>query len=259
MSFSHIPLLQIQRDLYDLPRGGARFERYIELMTEGTDEMLPLSVMNPVGKAHVARTLDALLELGAEGIAAQAVEDAARRLEPHVTWRHAFVVADDARGGWTDRYLTELIHRSDVHAEAVKRWTVTLLWTSEQVTRERVREEVAAQLYRTYRQARSGAPQTLQAWLAQEGAALAFAGVAPWLDADDIAYSLEVITPYLSSTQTPVICAGLYGDRAATSVGYPALGLSERAGFAVGLAEALRQAGGLKNRLAPATHATALS
>ena len=236
MSFSHIPLLQIQRDLYDLPRTQVRFERYLELMTQGTDEMvLPLSVTNPMGKAHVAQTLDALLELDAEGIAAQAVEDAARRLEPRSGRQHALVVADDTQGGWTDRYLTELTHRSDVQVKAMKRWTVTLLWTSEQVTSERVREEVAAQLYRTYHQERSGAPRTLQEWLAQEGAALAFAGVEPWLEVDDLRYSSSVLQPYLESTKTPDIFACLYGDEAAVSVGYPALGLPVRAGFAVGL------------------------
>ena len=103
---SHLPLLQVQRDVYDLPRTQARFERYLKLMTQGADEMvLPLSVMNPMGKAHVAQTLDALLELGAEGIAAQSVEDAARRLEPRSERQHALVVADDAQGGWTDRKL----------------------------------------------------------------------------------------------------------------------------------------------------------
>ena len=76
----------------------------------------------------------------------------------------------------------------------------------------------------------------------QEGLALAFAGVEGRLEADDVVYSLEVITPYLASVKTPVIFACLYGDEAATTVGYPALGLSARAGFAVGL-ERVRQAG----------------
>ena len=74
----------------------------------------------------------------------------------------------------------------------------------------------------------------------QEGLVLAFAGIKRWLEADDVVYSLEVITPYLASVKTPVIFACLYGDEAATTVGYPALGLSARAGFAVGL-EGVRQ------------------
>ena len=56
MPLAHTPLLQLQRDLYDLPRSQARFERYLELMTgEGREMVLPLSVLNPMGKAHVAR------------------------------------------------------------------------------------------------------------------------------------------------------------------------------------------------------------
>ena len=83
MSLSHTPLLQIQRDLFNLPRGWVRFERYLERMIGGTQEMiLPLAVLNPMGKAHVARKLDRLLELNAESIAAEAIEEAVERLKP---------------------------------------------------------------------------------------------------------------------------------------------------------------------------------
>ena len=238
MSLAHIPLLQQQRDLYDLPRGWARFECYLELMTGGGQEMvLPLSVLNPMGKVHVAETLNRVLELNAEGVAAEAVEEAVERLAHVPELRHGLVVADDTQGGWTDRYLTDWTHRFNTRAEASRGWTVTLFWTSEQVTRPKISEKVLAQVYRTLYQQRTGLPKSLAAHLRQEGLALTFAGVEQWLDADDIAYSLEVMTPYAGTTETPTVFACLYGDKAATSVGYPVLGLSERAGFAVGLEE----------------------
>jgi len=49
-----------------------------------------------------------------------------------------------------------------------------------------------------------------------------------------------VIQPYLDTTDYPTLFACLYGDEAAKSVGYPPLGLSERAGFALALEEARR-------------------
>src|SRR5258708_37606914 len=78
---SATPLLRIQRDLYDIPRGWDRFKRYLAMMTGGTDDLvLPLQAMNPMGKAHVADALDRLLALEAEGIVAEAVAEAERRL-----------------------------------------------------------------------------------------------------------------------------------------------------------------------------------
>jgi hypothetical protein len=58
------------------------------------------------------------------------------------------------------------------------------------------------------------------------------------LDDVDLAYTAQVIKPHLDTTDYPTLFACLYGDGAANSVGYPPLGLSERAGFALALEEA---------------------
>ena len=98
------PILQTQRDLFDLPPGSARFHRYLAVMTGGTDDVvLPLQALNPAGKAHVAEALNALIAIGAEEIAAQAVAEATataveaeQHLEPlESNLRVALVVADD--------------------------------------------------------------------------------------------------------------------------------------------------------------------
>ena len=57
----------------------------------------------------------------------------------------------------------------------------------------------------------------------------------PTLDAEDTAYSREVLAPHLDSEDFPTRFACLYGDEAARSVGYTPLGLSRRAGYAVAL------------------------
>ena len=76
-----VPMLRVQRGLYDLPRGAERFRRYLDAMTGGTDDIvLPLAVFNPMGKDHVAATLDRLLGVDAEGVAIEAVDEANRRL-----------------------------------------------------------------------------------------------------------------------------------------------------------------------------------
>lgn len=49
MKLQVMPLLWVQRELYDIPLGRARFERYLDVMIGGSgDIVLPLRVMNPM-------------------------------------------------------------------------------------------------------------------------------------------------------------------------------------------------------------------
>lgn len=50
MRLTYTPLLQTQRDLYDLPRGRERFDAYLQAMrgSLADDISLPLSAMNPM-------------------------------------------------------------------------------------------------------------------------------------------------------------------------------------------------------------------
>ena len=119
MKLSFLPLLQIQRDLYAMPRGMDRFNEYIKTMTDPeTGELaLPLVAMNPMGKEHVPALIDQYLALDAEGIAAAAVEAAAAHTpEGDREYRVGLVVSDDLKGGWTNRWASEFGHRIEAAA-----------------------------------------------------------------------------------------------------------------------------------------------
>src|SRR5215510_15608503 len=77
-----VPLLQVQRDLYRLPRGMERFHAYLQTIVdpETKDLQLPLSAMNPMGKDHVPALLDEYLAFDADSLSARAVADAETRL-----------------------------------------------------------------------------------------------------------------------------------------------------------------------------------
>ncbi len=238
MKLDLIPLLEIQRELYNVPRGWRRFQRYMKTMMGGTDDIvLPLMVVNPMGKDPVAMMLDALIDLRAEAIAAEAIADAERRLAPVSTeFQVGLVVADDAQGGWTNRYFTETDHRFNNQGMIKRGWVTPLFWSSEEPSEALVREEVLMSIYRTAYIQHHGWPKTLRQMMVQEGLAAAFAGIQlPHLefDQEDLAYSRKVIHPFLDSTHFPIIFACLYGDLAAKSVGYQPLGLSSRAGYAI--------------------------
>ena len=56
MKIKFVPLLQLQRNLYSILNGQEHFQTYLKkiLNTDTSDvELLPILLMNPMGKAHV--------------------------------------------------------------------------------------------------------------------------------------------------------------------------------------------------------------
>lgn len=245
MRLSVHPILRELRALYRVAGVMPRFRAYTALMTAGA-QFLPLGAFSPMGQRQ-AEVLDALLALGAEGEA----ERECARIEsdlaqlPHV-FRVLLVVVDQPRNGWTQRWLTDAEWRfggkydglpQKAPAVGFGRWVTVQLWTDEAPSLGTVRREVRASVWRAAWQTRHGLPLTLRQMLAQEGGAAQFAGEAQPLDPDELAYTREVLTPLLDSSHWPTCFAALYGDGAARAAGFPPLGLSHRAGFALALAD----------------------
>lgn len=84
MKLDYVPLLQVQRELYDIARCRERFKAYLAAMTDPRtgDLALPLSAMNPMGKDHVPSLLDQYIALGVDNLAGRAVREAQAALEP---------------------------------------------------------------------------------------------------------------------------------------------------------------------------------
>lgn len=240
-TLTHVPLLRVARDLYDVPRGGERFQEYLRLLTGGPDDaIVPLVALNPLGREHVAAALDALLAIDADGIAARAVEEAGQRLAPlSLDARVGLSLADDVAGGWTHRHLSDAAHRFGLSAALKRRWIGVLFWASETPTVGRVRAETLAAIFRSAYATRFGEAKTLNQMMVQEGLAARFAGLpAPILSAGEHERIRAVIEPRRQRTETPITFACLYGDDAAREVGYPALGLPPDAGFRLAAIEA---------------------
>jgi hypothetical protein len=243
MELEFVPLLQLQRDLYSMPRDMERFRAYIRTMVDPDTEDLklpPLGAINPMAREHVPALLDQYLEFDAEGIADAAVASVRGELrdEPG-QFKVGLAIADDLRGGWTNRYTTEFTHRFEQKAVHDRGWIVGLLWSSEPASQKTVREEILCSIHRTSYVQRHGRATSLRSMLAQEGAVMTKAGCTePELDADDLAYTREIIEPLLDATDRATIMACLFGDEVANMLGYRPQGLSRRAGFALALHEA---------------------
>ncbi|MBI5811584.1 MAG: hypothetical protein K6T35_00725 [Meiothermus silvanus] len=247
MPFEYVPLLETQREIYLLPRGMERFRDYLKTMlnAEGDDlELVPMVTMNPMAKEHALAYVEALLSMNAEEVARIALEEAQTRL-PHFPepWKVSLIVLDDLKGGWTNRHTTlfaDWAMTDRARANFLRyAWISVGLWTSEPPSPKGIRREVFAQVYKALWALRHPKARTLHDVLRQEAYALAFAGQKPWLDEEELAYTRAVLEPHLESDHYPTLVAALYGDEAAKSLGYPPLGLSARAGFALGLVEVL--------------------
>jgi hypothetical protein len=243
MNIEFVPLLQIQRDLYSLPKGPERFRAYLKTMvnSDGSDVRLPpLVAMNPMGKNHVPDLLDSLLAMDTETAAAQASAEAVSRFATTSgDMKLGLVIVDDLMGGWTNRYFSEFFHRFEGPSAYRRGWMSAWIWSSETPTLQALREEVMGVVFRMAYVIEHGAALTLADMLAQEGHVMAMAGCSdPSLEASDLDYTREVLQPYLEATDLPTLIPCLFGDRAAHALGYPPQGLSHRAGLALALSHA---------------------
>jgi hypothetical protein len=245
MKLEFAPLLQVQRDLYRMPRGWERFRAYLQTLIdpETKDLKLPLSAMNPMGKDHVPALLDQYLAFDADGLAARAVAEAESRLSNvEGEFKVTLVIVDDAMGGWTNRYSNELTARSGSKPLHKRGWITGTLWTSETPSEQATREETLTAVYRAAHIQQHGFAATMREIMAQEGYAMAMAGCSnPSLDEDDLEYTRAVIAPNLDTKDYPIVITSLFGDVAAAALGYAPLGLSERAGFALALSDAQKR------------------
>ncbi|MBB6051369.1 hypothetical protein [Armatimonas rosea] len=234
MSLTYVPLLQKQLELYTLPRGTERFQSYLKTMVNETGDAIdvaPLMAMNPMGKAHCNALLEAYLapEIDAERLA----EETLAELPTDAALRVSLVLVDDAKGGWTNRTDYEYKLRTQL-AATLRRlgWLSVMLWTSGTPSAEAVVEATRTTLHRALHVLTHGDPTTLREVLQHEAAAQT---QFPTLDPEELAYTCEILTPLLDTptANMPVVVAALFGDSAATSLGYPPLGLSDNAGLAL--------------------------
>src|SRR5262249_47912666 len=114
-----------------------------------------------------------------------------------------------------------------------------VLWSSEAPSVQSVRETMLAAVYRTAYIQRNGHASTIREMLAQEGSVMAQAGcTGPTLEDEDIAYTRDVLAPFLDAKDMRTCIECLFGDAAGRTLGFTPRGLSPWAGLALALADA---------------------
>src|SRR5262245_46302669 len=268
MYLDYVPLLRVMREIQSIPRGQPpdfngmkRFRHFVRRIfprkkngqiDENAVYLLPLLAINPMAKDHVTALLDAYLAMDADGLGARvAAEVAAQLADVPGDFKVGLVVADDLMGAGTNRYNDEFTFRfgpgqfrpggsPPKRSRWLKDWWLTgVLWSSESASERAVREAILTAAHRVAYTHQHGPARTLRDMLAQEGQVMALAGCSgPTLDAEDIAYTREVLIPYLDADDMRTCIECLFGDEAGRTLGFTPRGLSPWAGLALALHDA---------------------
>src|SRR5262245_46527627 len=262
MNLDYVPLLRVMREIQSIPRGQPpdfngkkRFRHYLRTIFDYDRKIckLPLLLaMNPMGKDHVTALLDAYLDMDADSIGAEVAAEAAAGLaDVPGDFKVGLVVCDDLMGRGSNRYDLEFAFRvggprlcplgSPRERPGVLKdwWLQGVLWSSDPPTERAVREAILTSAHRFAYTHRHGPARTLRAMLAQEGQVMAAAGCSgPTLDAEDLAYTREVLTAYLDAEDMRTCIECLFGDEAGRTLGFTPRGLSPWAGLALALHDA---------------------
>ena len=221
MTIRVAPTLELMATVYALSKDGgnrsARFLGYVDAAKHGA----PISGYNPMTSKPVLATIDALLAMRAEERAERIANDVARELAFSDDMQMHITVCTP--GFWTDRIGTEVHHRLAGNDPRAILW-----WCGEEPTPELFDAEVVAQTVRTIVTLRDGAPASLRAAVEQEGAACAMSGAVGAFD-EGAADALAILE---SDTSLATMVGFLYGDEAATALGFTPLGLGDRVGYA---------------------------
>ena len=249
MEIHLIPLLEIQRNLQGMRRDKARFKSYLgSLLTPDGNNcaLAPLVLFNPMGREHVTAVLDQLIEMGAESILAKVVEDTAGSIQREgAQFRAGCVVIDDLKGGWTNRWATDLYLRqipdpTMLNSKQLDRFWVTIpIWSSEPTHVESVRFAGIVATRRLLHVLKHGAAKNLGELMGQEGAIrLGMEGIFPKYTQADLLVYREFLQPLAQSEDMPTILSCLYGDTAGESLGFAPMGLPPMAGLSVAVWQA---------------------
>ncbi|MCU1374771.1 MAG: hypothetical protein JWO68_2057, partial [Actinomycetia bacterium] len=179
----------------------------------------PVSGYNPMTSKDVLGTIERLLSIDAEAVVAETAAATVKRLGAAEDVALAVVVATP--GMWTDRLWTEVEHRV-----AGRGRNVVVVWQGDDVGVDAVRAAAAADTVRAVWSARYGIPATVRDAVAQEGLALALAGMGGTYD-DGAAAIYDVLA---DDTTLSSMVAFLLGDEAAEAMGFTAVGLGPRVG-----------------------------
>ncbi|MGV3630604.1 MAG: hypothetical protein ACO1O6_05345 [Bacteroidota bacterium] len=231
--FSLLPVLEQMRMLYQKPRSMERFHDYLRMLQDDSkgDLLLPIGGFNPMAKEHVLVKLEELQNLDAEKILEESLQEINSETgEEHALFKVAINLADDEKGGWTNRFTTDYDSKFNIRALVKRRFCTVFFWTSENYTPLLIRERTLEACYRTMYYAMHTRPKTLNDFLGQERFVAARSGKEKNLSPRDKEKLDVYLKQYGDSDDYHTIFNFFYGDEACRSLGFPDKQLQTTAG-----------------------------
>ncbi|MFK7971485.1 MAG: hypothetical protein AB8F95_14035 [Bacteroidia bacterium] len=222
--------------LYEKPISSERFQLYIGMLQGNTkgDLSLPIGGYNPMAKEHVLEKLIALEELGAEGVMQDVINEYNSTLDNNEGYSILVVLnlADDLKGGWTNRYTTDFDSKFKINALVERNFCTPFLWTSEAYTEELIRTRTKAYIARTLYWKQHAKPRNMEGYLQQEVFVSSQLGNKKVKEPKTSFAAIEAFyQEYKSEDNFNIIFNFFYGDVASRDLEYPCFGVVEKTGF----------------------------
>ncbi|MCE3296989.1 MAG: hypothetical protein K0R65_2703 [Crocinitomicaceae bacterium] len=235
MKFQLLPVLEKMHQLYQKPPGKERFEAYLSLLQGETkgDLILPIGGYNPMAKEHVFQKMERLIRMGAEYLVSESLEDINRKNEAgDKLFQVAVNLADDLKGGWTNRFTTDYDSKFKINALVKRRFCTVFLWSSEEYSKELIQQRTREACYRTMYYASQRKPQCLTDFFRQERFTALKSGRKVKLEAEDRDKLEAYLKQHGESDDYHTIFNFFYGDQACESLSFPSKNLgTEATGF----------------------------
>lgn len=229
MKFELIPILDKMYALYQKAQSMERFYDYLNLLQGKTkgDLDMPISAWNPMAKEHVIEKIAQLQALQAELYVQKLLLEENQQWEsihPDITLEIYLSIADDLKGGWTNRYTSDFDSKFKLNAMVKRNFCVPVFWSSESYNLDLIRERTLTQLYRSIYCFSNPKPKTLENHLSQERfVAKQYNYPKPKTNLQDLACFYQ---KHKDSEDYNLIFNFFYGDKAPEELGFASYGIN---------------------------------
>lgn len=235
MKFEVFSIIPTMVELYSMPLTRERFQAYITKLQGNTkgDLSMPISGFNPMAKPHVHQKLMELKDLEAEKVMAEALVELNSTLETSNDKIIQVVLnlADDLKGGWTNHYTTDFDSKFKLNAFVSRNFCTPYFWTSENYTKELIRQRTLEYAARTLYWIQNSKPVTLADHLRQEVFVVEKTCSKQEISEVDVHFIHEFYEENKDEDDYSVLFNFFYGDEASKSLEYPQYGIGEIRGF----------------------------
>ena len=235
MKFTFLPILDELILFYQQDRKRERFYDYLNRIIDEQGELKrPLPLLNPMAKDHILDCLEDLKTLKVE----EHLQDCIHQINQEIDsfafpdFKICFILADDWKGGWTNRYSTDYSNTFQSKGLLKRRFCTPIFWTSETYSAQLIKTRSLACMWRTLFQLQHQWPQTLEEHIRQEAFVQQKLGSeAPKLEEEELFCIYSIYEELKKKTDRSILIPFLYGDQAAKELGYSEIGAFDFMGF----------------------------